>query len=353
MNTKLLKYVKKFNNIWNQKCNGYDNLPNILPPVKKIIVIGDIHGDIDVLLDCLKIAKVINQNVKWCNDNHLIEWIGKDTIIVQVGDQIDSCRFDGKNPCNDPNNYKIDDPHDINILYFMTALHKKAAVKGGAVYSLMGNHELMNVNGDLSYVSHSNINYFTNYKLPPNVNISSNINKRKYIFAPGNNIANFLACTRNIVLIIGSNLFVHAGLIPSIIHKYKVSDLNMLLKLFLFNELKNINKFNDVFISKQSPLWTRTFGIIDENLENCNKLMTPLEQIYKVGKIFVGHTPQINTGISSACNGKIWRTDVGMPAAFNKFDSVHIESNGKIKNESRRAQVLEILEDGKIINILK
>ena len=107
--------------------------------------------------------------VKWCKNNHLIEWIGGDTVIVQVGDQIDSCRYDGLNTCNDPTNYEFDEPHDINILYFMTALHKKAAAKGGAVYSLMGNHELMNVRGDLSYVSHSNIQYFNN--LIPNVNM--------------------------------------------------------------------------------------------------------------------------------------------------------------------------------------
>ena len=349
MKPDLLKYVDKFNNIWKQKCSEYDMLPNILPPVNRIIVIGDIHGDIKVLLDCLKIAKVIHQNVKWCKNNHLIEWIGGDTVIVQVGDQIDSCRYDGLNTCNDPTNYEFDEPHDINILYFMTALHKKAAAKGGAVYSLMGNHELMNVRGDLSYVSHSNIQYFTN--LIPNVNISSGIEKRKYVFAPGNTIANFLACTRNIALIIGDNLFVHAGIIPTIINKYKVDDLNMLLKLFLFNELKDVNNFNDIFTSKKSPMWTREFGTQKKNA-CCDRLMTPLKEIYKVGKIFVGHTPQINTGITSTCNGRIWQTDVGMPAAFNKFDPVHINSNGERKQESRHAQVLEILKNG-TITILK
>ena len=37
-------------------------------------------------------------------------------------------------------------------------------------------------------------------------------NRIKY-FKPGNKLSNFLACTRKMILIIGDNLFVHAGLI--------------------------------------------------------------------------------------------------------------------------------------------
>ncbi len=64
--------------------------------------------------------------------------------------------------------------------------------------------------------------------------------------------------------------------------------------------------------------------------------MTPLKEIYNVNNIFVGHTPQIKNGISSQCNGRVWRTDIGMSRAFN------------IK---AKAQVLEILDDNKF-NIL-
>ena len=107
MNTKLkqiehilTKIKSKYNHIWNEKCKTSDVLPNVLPPVERIIVIGDIHGDMNVLLECLEKANVINtkiyNNTKKYND---IKWIGNDTVIVQVGDQIDSCRFDGINNC--------------------------------------------------------------------------------------------------------------------------------------------------------------------------------------------------------------------------------------------------------------
>jgi hypothetical protein len=63
---------------------------------------------------------------------------------------------------------------------------------------------------------------------------------------------------------------------------------------------------------------------------------------YKIDKIFVGHTPILNKGITSVCNNKVWLTDYGSSKAFDKF------SNGY-----RKAQVLEILRDGEEINILK
>ena len=314
-------YLKKFNTIYEQKCsNKY--LPSNLPAVGRIIVIGDIHGDMEKLLKCLKIAKLIDNN----NDSH-INWIGGDSVVVQVGDQIDSCRIN----CNQISN---DNADDIKILYFLTELHNKAAKKGGAIYSLMGNHEFMNVLGDFSYVSHSNIRAFDKI-------VKTGEEVRRDEFAPGNRSANFLACTRKMALIIGSNLFVHGGIIPEMVNRYSIDDMNKLLALFLFDEFKQPTIFQDLFINAEtSPFWTRKFGMY---INNCNSLLEPLEQVYKVGKIFVGHTPQMRTGIRSQCNNKVWLTDVGMSRAFDFNMHSHL----------RDAQVLEILNDGETINILK
>ena len=199
----------------------------------------------------------------------------------------------------------------------------------------MGNHELMNVNGDMSYVSYNNIKMFSNN------NIENGMKGRLNAFKPGNTIANFLACTRKIALIIGSNLFVHAGIVPQLVNKYKVDDMNKLLTLFLLDEYDQPNLFNDLFNNPTiSPLWTRMFGM---KINNCNDIMQPLKTIYKVDKIYVGHTPQLNTGITNQCKEKIWMTDVGMSYGFDKITT---------NNKHRHAQVLEILNDGKKFNIL-
>ena len=345
------KFIKKFNDMWVEKCVGYDKIDNNLPPVNRIIVIGDIHGDIEILLECLIKAKLIEDkkildySIDWDN---VITWTGGDTVVVQVGDQIDSCRYDGKHSCSDPSFYGSDMANDINILYFMTNLHKKARAYGGAIYSLIGNHELMNVIGDMSYVSHSNI-----ISHSKNKNIEEGMKNRIDSFRPGNKMANFLACTRKIVLKIGDNLFVHAGIVPYITKKYNIDDINRILTLFLLDEFKDLDDIikNDIFMSSEhSPLWTRIFG--SKNIDKkCDELMNPLEQIYKVGKIFVGHTPQLKTGIISKCKDRVWLTDAGMPSAFNKFDHISIKTKGKERDKPRSAQVLEIKES--VITVLR
>ena len=49
---------------------------------KRIIVIGDIHGDIMRLLTCLRAALVINEANAWIAQP-------PDTFVVQLGDQLD------------------------------------------------------------------------------------------------------------------------------------------------------------------------------------------------------------------------------------------------------------------------
>lgn len=328
----------KFKKVWQEKCKNYDYLPSILPPANRIIVIGDVHGDYEQVINCLKVGRVIDDKE---------EWIGDDTIVVQVGDQVDSCRQTGF--CHLPQTTGDDKPDDIKILKFFTNLHKKAQKDGGAVYSILGNHELMNVQGDMSYVSYKNVlgnrNEFDK-------NYFKALDNRRKAFKPGNKYANFLACTRKMVLIIGSNLFVHAGIVPEMVEKYpNIDNLNSLLALYLLDELETPHNFNDIFMSAQySPLWNRVFGNVNNSLDKCRNLMQPLNDVYKVGKIYVGHTPQVTSGIKGKCENKIWLVDNGVSKAFNNLDYDYLATG--TRSSSRQAQVLEILNDNEI-NILK
>lgn len=320
------KELQDFNKIYEDKC-GIKYLPSTLPPVGRIIVLGDIHGDFTMLIKLLRIAKVINKNNNW---------IGKETVIVQVGDQIDSCRPNNRGDCLNPYYIKNDKAEDIKVLKFMTELHTQAETVGGAVYSLVGNHELMNVEGDMTYVSYENLKEFGGEY------------GRQVSFKPGNKIANFLACTRKMALIIGSNLFVHGGFEPELVKKYKTDDINKLLTLYLLGELKEPNDFKEDFLIKNtSPLWTRTFGNTNmDNIEECNSKMNTLEEVYKIGRIFVGHTPQMEKGINSICQNRIWRTDVGISNAFDNVDEKYIKGYGRTKY--RNGQLLEIINDKEI-----
>lgn len=369
----LIENVYNFKKLWKKTCSKYnfDSQPHVLPPVNRIIVIGDIHGDWEMTQKALRVAKLID---------HSGDWTGGDTVVVQVGDQVDRCRYSGI-PCNKKGATDFDEGSDWKILQYFTKLHHQAQKVGGAVYSLLGNHELMNVKGDFRYVSYEGLREFDEYE-PPNGIIAKDSdgktikkndgeNLRRWAFSIGNPISEFLACTRQVALIIGSNLFVHAGILPKIAKKYSVKSINQLMSLYLLDKLDKPGEYKDLFESADySPLWNRIFGRMGlqhyqksiknldlaETKEKCSKLLNPLKDIYKVDKIFVGHTPLMDHGMGSVCDGKVWLTDYGLSKAFDKFDknvTSSESSDDKPRSEYRQAQVLEILNDGKEINILK
>lgn len=375
---KVLMDQKNYMEVWDQYCpkDGYkDPLPDILPPHNKdtnpgrIIVIGDIHGDFKVLRDSLKLAELIDKD-----DN----WIGGNTIVVQVGDQIDRCRYKYK-ACNSVGATVDDEGNDWVILKYMTELHNKASKSKGAVYSLVGNHELMNIDGDFRYVSHEGINEFNKDEYKKDENFIADYKRkhptkdpkdatgddvRRWMFSPGNPISNFLACTRKVALIIGSNLFVHGGILPKIAKKYRIEinsenpdkkelPINKILTLYLLTKITH-SKYKDILHSSdyKDILWTRDFSKAT-NKKKCDHLLNPLKEIYNVNNIYVGHTPMMTKGITSLCDGRIWLTDYGASSAFNPFDEINkskpiISLHFDNRSPVREVQVLEIKNDTEI-----
>jgi len=93
--------------------------------VERIVAVGDIHGDYDNYMATLKAAGLVDKKGKWA---------GGTTHFVQVGDLPDR------------------GPDTLKIIEHIKALGKQAKKKGGRVHNLIGNHEVMNVTGDLRYV---------------------------------------------------------------------------------------------------------------------------------------------------------------------------------------------------------
>jgi hypothetical protein len=108
---------------------------------------------------------------------------------------------------------------------------------------------------------------------------------------------------------------------------FNVLDKNEIMnnQILLGPEIVNDNMLNNDPKSYEiSPLWNRQYGWISrsdneaKNAEACNLLFEPIKEIYKVNKMFIGHTPQVNN-IASSCNNGLWFTDVAMSKAFSSY----------------------------------
>lgn len=340
---------KSHKEIFEEMCPDNIYTPSILPAVDRIIAFPDIHGDWEYVIKLCKLAKVINDK---------LEWIGGKTIVVQTGDQVDRCRPHGKYACNHPKGTYEDEDSDIKILKFFNELNVQAVKTGGRVISLLGNHEINNVLGNMLYVSYKGLKGFENYHDPENPDkiFSSGEEARVHAFARGNEYAKLLGCTRLSSVIIGSILFVHAGLIPTMIQKLHIKkkedlgDINILISKWLLGKI-NKDYIKNIILSSNSLFWTRILGSIppNTNIEDpmCLKYVSGTLDALNLGDMVIAHTPQSfvnSSGINQTC-GKLWNTDTGSSRAFEVFDK-----NGA-KEKYRKVQCLEILNDKKF-NIL-
>lgn len=351
---KIRDELKFINEEYPEKCAefGFSYIPTTMKAVNRLVVLGDIHGDYKLFIDMLKIAGVAE-----ANSNGKMIWTGGTTYVVQVGDQIDRCRPMGIMQCTDPRMTFNDEASDIKIMKLANDLHLQAVRNGGAFISLLGNHELMNATGAMAYVSYEGLKEFENYRDPVTGEIfQSGMNGRIHAFKPGNEYGKMLGCTRLPAVIIGNHLMVHAGMVNGLIEQLGLSEKNdlesisILLRKWLLGMIKKKNIKNIIDSSRVSMFWTRILGNIppDTSLSNpvCIGHISKVLDIFGIGSIIVGHTPQsfsYSDDINQTCDGRVWRVDNGSSSAFHKFDR-DMMTTGKIKH-SRRPQVLEIIND--------
>jgi hypothetical protein len=264
------------------------------PAAERIVVIGDLHGDIKRLKTILIDAEVINDSLEWvANPPH--------TMVVQIGDQVDSAN-------RDPNFKDWEVLDDVQMIHFTNSLDNIAKTRGGRFISLIGNHELMNVIGNFSYVS-----------------AKSNDEHRYRNFMPKGTLSPIIG-NRQLVLKIGQLFFCHAGIKKlhlDVLHASNkpISYLNDIWKQFvLTNQLNQEDKniFDTVILGMDGILWTRNIDEIGE----FNNVLERLGCSY----VFVGHTP-VN-GIQ-LMHERLWLTDTGISRAFgnSSYQYINIHNN--------------------------
>src|SRR5690606_19268231 len=96
------------------------------PAADRVVVVPDVHGAYAELVALLDATGVVDEDLRWT---------GGDTVLVSLGDLLDRGAESRK------------------VLDLLMRLQREAPARGGEVHVLLGNHEAMNLMGDLRYVS--------------------------------------------------------------------------------------------------------------------------------------------------------------------------------------------------------
>ena len=276
-----------------------------------IVSIPDVHGDLEILLRSLWMAKgeiekksdefddFYNQVRKKMEEED-DEDPGPSSIstsprvlLVQTGDIVD--RGPASKSC-----YK--------------AIWAAEKILGWDLVNLFGNHEVMSMAGQAD-----------NYAHPEDVAEFGSMKARRTDFGPGGKIWKKLISKFQFMLKViipkseESILFVHAGISVKYIEAIRKKlvpksdegdELVDQLNSFLFKEVMR-NPKSDYLTSANSPIWTRDLANGSEK-KVCNSLLPGVLKLMNVTRIVLGHTPQEKLVTGNRCEGKLLLADVAM-----------------------------------------
>ena len=220
--------------------------------IKNVIALSDVHGQFGILKKLLLTNQVIDENDHWKFGNGHLVIVGDN---LDRGDQV------------------------LDILWFLFYLQKEAENAGGKVQVLLGNHEIMVLQGDIRYI---NKKYYYS---------SAIFNKAYYhFFRKGSVLGDWIA-SHKVLTSINKNLFVHAGVSEAVL------DLDLSLTEINNTFTKRLLRANEEDIFKDTlltmlyatdgPVWYR--GYFDtENFKkkNIKSILKRLDQ----DRVIVGHT---------------------------------------------------------------
>lgn len=325
------------------------------PP--RIIAIGDLHGDYEAYEALLKNAGLIDNRGRWA---------GGETVLVQTGDIPDR------------------GPDSLKIIEHLRELQNKAPRKGGKVVTLVGNHEAMNVTGDLRYVHAGEYEAFANrgsrqrreatynanretleaFYLKQDSSLSSNEIREKWFEAtplgklehqtawrPDGDIGEWIA-NNPAVAIVGDSLFVHGGISADYV-AFSIDDINTMVREAL---IARNTAPTSILYDADGPLWYR--GHVhseptlpqEEALQTTETITAPAPSAsdeidlalnaFGVQRIVIGHTPSL-TGIKASYGGKVIQIDTGIANYYGGTQSyLEIRDGALIAHDNGTATVI-------------
>ena len=238
--------------------------------VSRQLVISDIEGNFAAFRKLLQVNAVIDDKFNWTfGTGHLV--LTGD--FVDRGEQV------------------------TEVQWLIYSLEEKAKAAGGYVHYILGNHEIMNMSGDLRYL---------NSKYAEAVALLGE--RYESLYGATSELGRWLR-TKNIAEKIDKILYTHGGISAEMNSMdITISDLNELSRPFYADSSFNFpDKRLDTIFNDAGPFWYRGYyknvtpGIPAQIAETFSK--------FRVRKIVTGHSVVADT-ISVWYKGKLINTDV-------------------------------------------
>lgn len=188
--------------------------------IEKILVLGDIHGTYSKVREFLKMGEVIDEEGHWTwGQGHLV-FSGD---ILDRGNEV------------------------TEVLWLIYRLQEEAVRAGGAVHYLLGNHELMVLEGDYRYVNRDYLKLYAKVGRDYSEQFAENAVFGQWLRS------------RNAVIQLNDLLISHAGLSPAIAEKgYSLEEINRKLQDYLQNKPLTDSGAQHLKGPK-GPLWYRGY----------------------------------------------------------------------------------------------
>lgn len=281
--------------------------PAVTKAADKMLFISDIEGEFEGFRALLLANGIIDQKYKWT--------FGKGKLII-CGDLFDR----GKQV--------------TEVLWLLYKLEQDAKAAGGMVHTILGNHDIMNLSGDIRYVDPR---YFEIAKV---MELDYSL-----LFAANTELGRWLR-SKNIIEKIGDNLCAHAGIAPQLNQtKLSLTAINAKCRPY-FDKAKYLSAIAETdsvagifFNSKTSLFWYR--GYFAEPKASLQEVEATLA-LFDVKRIVVGHTI-VKDNVGFYYGGKVLGLDVNQHAG--KHEAALFEKGTWFKVDDKGQRSALIVKD--------
>lgn len=234
---------------------------------QRVVAIGDLHADLPAALRTMRMAGLVDAAGTWS---------GGETVLVQTGDTTDR------------------GPDSKAVIELLMRLSTEARSSGGRVVALLGNHEVMNLQGDWRYVTPGDVAGFGSPEA------------RRAALASGAPLGDWLR-DRGIVGQVGDTVYAHGG-ITSAQASAGIDGINRAARAAIDTDPRA------AVLGDEGPLWFRGYLLADESLA-CAELRSALSAL-GARRMVVGHTTQRSGRIAVRCGGALLGIDTGIAAHY-------------------------------------